>query len=156
MPYITFLFFISRFKLFKNTANTAILKINFPIYFQFQFNIVIFWLWTFNTIQIHFRIHTESSVFKKTFMPLVGLTKSNISLSELKVLEFYIASFLYSYSFNSLFIETNSSWLIYESIQSRLLWHLFYLVLTTIFYHVSFSLNCWLVFFNSCSYYIII
>ena len=39
------------------------------------------------------------------------------SLSELKVLRFFITSLISSYSFNTLFTETNSSWLIYESIK---------------------------------------
>ena len=65
-----------------------------------------------------------------------------------------ISSFISSYSFSTLFIKTNSSWLILESIRylefmTSILLNLDFA--NVLFYHV-FIINYWLILFNSCSY----
>ena len=75
--------------LFKTAVNTTRINTNFYIYFAFYFNILIFCKeQTFTTIKIIFIL-----------------------------LEFFLFSFILSYSFSTLFIDINSSRLIFKSIK---------------------------------------
>ena len=61
------------------------------------------------------------------------------SLLIIDVFRFLIASFMSSYFLNTLFTETNYSWLIYESIKFLVIITFIILVLLALFYHALFS-----------------
>ena len=72
----------------------------------------------------------------------------NILWWTVEVFKFWIDSFISSYSFNTLFKETNSSWLIYELIKAV---EIKTLLIMLFIYKMLFNLNYWLILFNSCS-----
>ena len=112
----------------------------------------------FRFLSSHFWIFTFPIFFYTSSYTITFLSKCTKIFDELfNSLDFWFFLFIFSYSFRTLFIKTNSSWLITESInaleiKASIVINLNFANNTIFSCFFFFFFNYWLILFNSCSY----
>ena len=111
---------------------------------------LIFFLYIFmqlqNSITIYYCFYT---IFFKFFSAYINHIYTYYNHIPQKFEDFFISSFFSLYSLSTLSFETNSSWLIYESIKILEI----KTSIAFIFFFIVLFLNNWFTYFNSCSYH---